>query len=479
MADSAHLKNTNGVSAGRSKSIVLVTALMLFSMFFGAGNLIFPPILGAQAGSNLTPAILGFLGTGVVLPVLAIIAIAISGQDVSDLARRGGKIFGFLFPILAYLSIGAFYALPRTGAVSFSTAIQPLFGWDSTIASVIFNFLFFAVALALAYNPHSIVDKLGKYLTPALLILLAVLVSLVLVKFTPENLAPAENFQHAPFAGGLLQGYLTMDSIAALAFGIVVISSLKTLHAESLQAESLGNAPATDERAHARWLVRSTIIAGVIAGVLLGIIYIGLGLVGRFIPNPGQYEDGAGILSAAAGLTMGTTGQVIFGLIVLLACMTTAVGLIAATSEFFSTLWPTVPYRTWAILFAIMSFGLASAGLDTVLAVAAPVIGFLYPAAITLVFLTLIEPLLGGKIRFRVAFRFAITVAVIWSLLMTFASLGWGTDAINQAIGWSPLHKLDLGWVLPTVIAWLVGLVVDIVRQRDTAPRVVHEAPAQ
>lgn len=474
MADSAHSPHTNGVSAGRSKSIVLVTALMLFSMFFGAGNLIFPPILGAQAGSNLTPAILGFLGTGVVLPVLAIIAIAISGQDVSDLARRGGKIFGFLFPILAYLSIGAFYALPRTGAVSFSTAIQPLFGWDSTLASVIFNFLFFAIALALAYNPQSIVDKLGKYLTPALLILLAVLVSLVLINFTPENLAPAENFQHAPFAGGLLQGYLTMDSIAALAFGIVVISSLKTLH-----AESLGHTPVAEDRAHARWLVRSTIVAGVIAGVLLGIIYVGLGLVGRFIPNPGQYEDGAGILSAAAGLTMGTTGQVIFGLIVLLACMTTAVGLIAATSEFFSTLWPAVPYRTWAILFAIMSFGLASAGLDTVLAVAAPVIGFLYPAAITLVFLTLIEPLLGGKIRFRVAFRFAITVAVIWSLLMTFASLGWGAEAINQVIGWSPLHKLDLGWVLPTVIAWLLGLVVDIVRQRDTASRVVHEAPAQ
>lgn len=141
---------------------LLVTAFMLFSMFFGAGNLIFPPMLGVEAGTNFTPAMLGFLGTGVLLPVLGIIAIAISGDNLRDLAFRGGRIFGLVFPVVAYLAIGAFYALPRTGAVAYETALQPITGWDSVLASAAFNAVFFGVGLLLAWNPGSIVKNLGK-----------------------------------------------------------------------------------------------------------------------------------------------------------------------------------------------------------------------------------------------------------------------------------------------------------------------------
>jgi len=407
---------------------LLVTAFMLFSMFFGAGNLIFPPMLGVEAGESFLPAMLGFLGTGVLLPVLGIIAIAISGDNLRDLAFRGGRLFGLIFPVVAYLAIGAFYALPRTGAVAYETALQPVTGWDSVLSSAGFNAVFFGVGLALAWNPGSIVKKLGKFLTPALLALLAILVAIAVGTFDGTPGAPAAKYADAPLATGLLEGYLTMDSIASLAFGIIVISALKSSGVPT-------GAP----------LVRGTILAGLGAGLLLGVIYVSLGVIGQIIPDPTRYDNGAGLLSDAANLAMGSTGQVIFGLIVLLACLTTAVGLIAATSEFFHVLVPKVSYRAWAIGFTVLSFALATMGLDTVLTVAAPVIGFIYPPAIALIAVTLLQPLLHRRITMRWIFRLPIWTAVIWSALI--------------ALGIAPDN--DLGWVLPTVIALVVGALID------------------
>ncbi len=423
---------------------LLVTAFMLFSMFFGAGNLIFPPMLGVEAGTNFTPAMLGFLGTGVLLPVLGIIAIAISGDNLRDLAFRGGRIFGLVFPVVAYLAIGAFYALPRTGAVAYETALQPITGWDSVLASAAFNAVFFGVGLLLAWNPGSIVKNLGKFLTPALLALLAVLVVIAVTTFDGSPGAPAEKYATAPLATGLLEGYLTMDSIASLAFGIIVISALKSSGVPT-------GAP----------LVRGTILAGLGAGLLLGVIYVSLGVIGQIIPDPSLYDNGAGLLSDAANLAMGSTGQVIFGLIVLLACLTTAVGLIAATSEFFHVLVPRISYRAWAIGFTLLSFALATMGLDTVLSVAAPVIGFIYPPAIALIAVTLLQPLLHHRITMRWIFRLPIWTAVIWSALVT---LG-----VDPLVAWSPLHDLGLGWVLPTVIALVIGALIDS-RQKALQP---------
>ncbi len=433
-----------------SPMLLIVTAFMLFSMFFGAGNLIFPAMLGVEAGTSFTPAILGFLATSVVLPVLAIIAIAISGRNVRDLANRGGAVFGLVFSVLAYLSIGAFYALPRTGAVSYSTAIQPLTGWNSLTSSAIFNAIFFGIALALAYKPGKIVDNLGKYLTPLLLILLVVLVALSLTTFHGEALAPTEKYASTPATTGLLEGYLTMDSIAALAFGIVVISALRYK----------GVREGTP-------LVRGTILAGLGAGGLLAAIYIGLGLIGHTIPDPASYTDGAGLLSDAARLTMGTPGQVLFGAIVLLACMTTAVGLIAATSEFFEFLMPGVRYHVWAVIFSVMSFGMATMGLETVLTVAAPIITFIYPPAITLILLTLVEPLLRRRVHLVRTFLIAIWVSVVWSALTTLADLG--VAGVSPLVSWAPLSDQSLGWVLPTLAGTIVGVVLDLAKPRKAS----------
>lgn len=443
--------STTPTTANKSGfATIVATALMLFSMFFGAGNLIFPPMIGVEAGTSFLPAILGFLGTGVLLPVLAVIAISLSGNNVRDLARRGGVIFGICFPILAYLSIGAFYALPRTGAVSFETAITPLTGWDSLLASAVFNILFFGVALALSWNPNKIVDTLGRFLTPILAILLAILITLSVATMNGQPADPTEKFETAPFATGLLEGYLTMDSIAALAFSIVVISTLRYKGVPE-------GAP----------LVKGTILAGLGAGLLLAAIYLGLGVIGQVIEDGSQYENGAPLLADAALQTMGQPGQIVFALIVLLACLTTAVGLITSTSEFFNTIFPGVSYKAWAIIFTVASILMATQGLNTVMTVAAPVITFLYPPAITLIFVALIEPLFRKNVYFYWAYRLPIWVAVIWSAITVFISLGWGADLLTPIVGWAPMQDLSLGWVLPVVVAFVIGLVVDFMQKRE------------
>lgn len=426
---------------------VAVAMLMLFSMFFGAGNLIFPPILGASSGDGFSPAISGFLITGVALPVITVIAVAITGKDVQELAARGGKIFGLAFPVAVYLALGAAYALPRTAVVSYSSAVTPVTGFDGPVSSAIFAVIFFSIALALAFDPTGIVDRLGKYLTPALLVLLTVLIVLSVTGLKGEPPAASGDYADNPLAAGLIEGYMTMDSLAAMAFGIVVLNSLRQ--------KGINYGPS---------LVRGVATSAIGAGVVLVAVYVGLGLVGQIFPGSENYTDGAALLSDAARSTMGFPGVILFGGIVLLACLTTAAGLIGATCEFFHKIIPSVSYRTWAIFFAAASVVVSTLGLDVVLSIAAPIIGFLYPIAITLVAITIIEPLLGRKLHW--AFRISLTVVTVWAALMTAEDMG---ADVSPLIGWSPGHDLQLGWMIPTAVAIVVGIIVDFVVRPDRA----------
>ena len=447
-------QTVNDDSAGRSSStaVLIATSLTLFSMFFGAGNLIFPPIMGASAGTNFGPAMIGFLIGGVALPVISIITIALSGTDMRDLVSRAGKPFGIVFSVMVYLSIGAFYALPRTGAVSFSTAIAPLIGTKSLTASIIFSFIFFGIAFYLCWNPGKIIDNLGKILTPVLLGLLVLLVFLCLASLPASHDAPTGEYASTPLAAGLLEGYMTMDSIAALAFGIIVVTSL---------GHTGGGIGAK--------VVRRTSMAALIAGFLLALVYVGLGLIGHVIPNAQSYSDGANLLADAAQMTMGWPGQIVFGLIVLTACMTTAVGLIAATSEFFHRLLPAISYRAWMIVFTIISFVLASAGLSSVLTIAVPIITFLYPIAITIVSLTIATHPLRLATPALWTFRLGTWMAAAWSAATTLAHVGVYTEHIESALMWSPLQSIQLGWIVPMLIAAIIGVCIDVAVMRLSA----------
>lgn len=432
-------------STSKPGATIVIASLMLFSMFFGAGNLIFPPMVGVSAGTNFWPAVLGFLAAGVLLPVLAIVAVAISGRSVRDLSSNGGVLFGLVFSVMAYLAIGAFYALPRTGAVSMETAITPLLGWEGTMANGIFNIVFFLIALFLAWRPNTIIDTLGKFLTPALVGLLIILIALASISNGRDPQVPTEDYASSPMVTGLFEGYNTMDAIAGLAFSIVIVGSLRSKGFKTKKS-----------------LVNGTITAALVAGALLAAIYLGLAWVGQTIPNGQSYESEAPLLADAANLTMGTIGQAVFSAIVILACMTTAVGLITSTSAFFEMLIPKVKYHVWACLFTALSILFAFQGLDTVLSIAVPFITFLYPPAISLIALTLIQPMVKKSVVFYWTYRLALWISVLWSALSVIATQGWGTEALDPLLSLAPGQSVDLGWIVPTAIAAVIGLVIDI-----------------
>ncbi len=408
-------------------STLVPVSLMLFSMFFGAGNLIFPPLLGAQAGTNFSAAITGFLLSAVLLPVLTVIALAISGRDVRSVASRGGKVFAVSFSVVTYLAIGAFFGIPRTGAVSFSTAVAPVTGQTGLGASVVFNMAFFAVAFFLALRPTGLTNHLGKVLTPMLLLLLTALVLVVLFTLDATEIAPTEKYTDTPLAAGLMEGYLTMDSIAALAFGIVVISAF--------------GGTGTPRPL----VVRSTILAAICAGGLLAAVYFGLAMMGHRIDNGQSFSDGAQLLATVSKDSLGSAGQLVFGGIVLLACLTTAVGLLAASSEFFHSLVPGISYRVWLTIFVLISFIIASLGLDAVFAVAVPVITVIYPIAISVVTLTLLDSLVPS-IELQRGFSIPVWLVTGYCVL----SLVLPTLAAAQ-----------FGWLLPLVLGCIVGCAID------------------
>ncbi|KAB1501407.1 branched-chain amino acid transport system II carrier protein [Corynebacterium sp. 320] len=435
-------------SKKRTISTLFAVGLMLFSMFFGAGNLIFPPMLGIESGDHFVPAITGFLLTGVFMPVITVIAVAVSGSGVRDLASRAGAIFGVAFSVVAYLSIGPFYALPRAAAIGYELGIESTFGLSGGLWRLVCTAVFFSIAFAIVMFPGKVADTLGNYLTPVLLILLAVLTIVGIRSMNNPPIDATEEYSSNALVAGVLQGYFTMDSIAALAFAIIVVSSF-------------GGSGITDHKK----VVKLTSIAAITAGAFLLLVYIGLGVMGTRMPDKSSYSDGAAVLSSASKLTLGSTGDMVFSGVVLLACLTTAVGLIAACSAFFNELLPGISYRAWAITFTLIGFGISNLGLERILSMSAPVIGVIYPSAIALVLLSMFH-LLVPRHRLPYSYRTAVYVALLFSLIdlgVNHNLLGMESLTFTSSI---PLFTEGLGWLIPTVVATAIAFVVDMSRGR-------------
>lgn len=426
---------------------VAAVGLMLFSMFFGAGNLIFPPMLGVESGENFTPAMIGFLLTGVLMPVLTVIAIAISGNGVRDLASRAGALFGLIFAIVAYLSIGALYAVPRAAAIGYELGIESTFDLSGGWWRLAGTFAFFLICFLLTLWPGKVVDTLGKALTPVLLILLAVLAIVGLQKLNSPSIPATEEYTSNPLVSGISQGYFTMDSIGALAFALIVVSAFSQ----------------KGETDHKR-IVKLSGIAAFTAGFFLMLVYLGLGLVGARMPEKESYSDGAAILSSAAHLTMGNTGEIVFSLIVLLACITTVVGLTAASSTFFHELVPAISYRWWATILTLIGLAIANLGLEKILNVSGPVIGLIYPPAIVLIALSYVH-LLCRQHKLVFSYRIGVAVAFLFSFIDFLAALNVPVDDLQSALSWIPLMDAGMGWLLPTIFLTAIGLVIDLTRK--------------
>ncbi|TFD98212.1 branched-chain amino acid transport system II carrier protein [Jeotgalibacillus sp. R-1-5s-1] len=424
---------------------VLTIGLMLFALFLGAGNMIFPPLLGQQAGDQSWVAIAGFLITGVGLPLLGVIAIAKSGGSPQILASRVHPIFGIIFTITLYLAIGPFFGIPRTATVSYEIGILPFLpesmggGWTLMLSS----FVFFAITAYLALNPTKLVDRIGKYLTPALVVILTVLVAGAF--FTPmgERGEAVAAYESSPFFAGFLEGYLTLDAIAALVFALVVISAVK-------------DRGITDQRL----VVRVTILAGVIAATGLALVYIALSHLGATsIGAIGTQDNGGAILSASAAYLYGSSGAVILGLAITAACLTTSIGLVASVSTYFSKIVPNIPYKGFVFIFSGFSMIVANIGLTQLIAVSVPVLVMIYPVAIVLMVLAFLHNIING---YRAVYIGAIIPTGIIGIADGLAAAGFAGNPLSSMLAFLPLMEQTVGWMIPAVIGGIIGYLIAV-----------------
>ena len=430
-----------------SKKHILFSGFMLFSLFFGAGNLIFPPLLGLEAGDNFGPAITGFLITGVLLPFMAIMAIALSDHGLVSIGSRVHKVFGIVFAIIIYMSIGAFYGIPRASNVAYELGFRQVYAVDHWGVLLVFSLVFFGLTYFISFNPAKIVDRIGQILTPILLLVLAVLFIQSFMKFENISSPATGEYETAPFVTGFLEGYFTMDAVAALAFGIVVINALKDKGAKT-KAE----------------VVKGSFGAAVLAGVALTIVYVCLGWIGRVLPQEIAVTNGAEILTEAAHLLFIQGGSLLFGVIVILACLTTCVGLINACSSFFHDIFPKVSYEVYVTIFVVIGLLVSNLGLNVILELATPLLVFIYPISIVLVMLSLLQQLVGGG---NMMYRLSVIVTSVYALYEVMVSLGLDINALKQLLSIAPFFDQGLGWIVPAWLAAMIGYIVDKINRKE------------
>lgn len=432
-----------------------VIGVMLFALFFGAGNLIFPAALGQNAGSNVWMAVTGFLITGIGLPFLGILAMGFSGsRNLQELASRVHPLYGVIFTSLLYLTIGPFFAAPRTGAVAYDIGIAPFMGESfGQVGLFVFTLVFFIVTLWFSLNPAKLVDHVGKILSPAIIVLIFLLLVMVIVKPLGSIEAPQAAYANGAFMKGFMEGYNTMDALASLVFGIIVINSIRAMGVTSTRGILLASAK-----------------SGIIATIFLGIIYVGVAYLGATsIGAFGLFDTGGPVLGKAASYYFGTAGTLMLSIIILLACLTTSIGLMTACGEYFHTLVPKISYKMWVLFFSSVSFVVANFGLANIINYSIPVLMFLYPLAIALMLLTFLSKLFNHS---RIVYIATITVTMMISTIdgfKTFCQLlgleyyGWLAKIVAFYERVLPLYNDGLGWLLPVLGCILItGIFVNV-----------------
>lgn len=439
----------------------LVLASMLFGMFFGAGNLVFPVSMGQQAGANLWPAVVGFCLTGVGIPLLGIAAMGISrSEGLFDMCLRVGRPYAYFFTLLLYLSIGPLFAIPRTATVSFSVGIQPVIHADNTaLALCAFSALFFAAVLFFSLRPSGIMTWIGKLLNPLFLLFLAILSFTALANpMSPISSAvPSGKYTDVSFFQGFLEGYHTLDAVASLVFGILLINSIRSLGVKEPGAIST-----------------STLLSGLLSTLLMAAIYCILTVLGAQSQSViGISPDGGAALYAIGSHYFGAFGGVLLGCIVTLACLKTAVGLITSCATAFVELFPrTLSYRAYAIVFCLSSFGIANFGLSRIIELSLPALMFLYPLTITLILLCLFGHLFHYDRRVFISvtvFTFVPAVIDFINALPAGIFSAIGGNAIVSVFDWLPLFSFGMGWVIPACVGLLLGLALHAANKRRAA----------
>jgi len=409
---------------------VIVFGFALFAMFFGAGNLIFPPYLGIITGPEWLTAFGGFTFADAGLALLAVMATAKYDGNVIALFRRAGGKLAIVLGCADILCIGPFLAIPRTGATTYEMGIMPLLG--NTIPIAVFAAIFFIITYILTIKPSKVVDIVGRVLTPALLIALAV----IIVKGVISPLGPIveEPMIQGVVGEGIAQGYQTMDAFAAIALASVLIVSLN----------EKGYNTVGDK-------LKAIMKSGVLACVGLALVYGGLCFLGATVST--MYgvdaQQSQVIVNITEGL-LGQTGKVILAVCVALACLTTSIGLTSATGQFFEKLsGGKLKYKTVVLAVCIFSACMASIGVGGIIKVASPVLSIVYPPTIVLVILAFFTE----KIQNDNVYKFAVYTSLIVSILTVIQSYGVAMPFLDYL----PLKEFGFNWVVPVLIAGVIG----------------------
>ena len=420
-----------------------LTGLLLFGIFFGAGNLIFPPALGAQSGSHFWPAIAGFVLSGVGIAIITLIVGTLNPKGyVHEISRKIAPWFAIVYLVALYLSIGPFFAIPRTATVSYEVGIAPLLG-QSGSRLFIFTLVYFCLAYLIALYPSKILDSIGRILTPIFAILIVVLVVLGALKYSGQapQVATAA-YQASAFGQGFLEGYNTLDALASVAFSVIAVTTLNQLGFTSKKE-----------------YIKTIWIVGIVVAIGFSILYIGLGYLGNHFPIPAKVmasdaNKGVYVLSEATKTVFGPAAQIFLAGMVTVTCFTTTAGLIVSTGEFFHNTFPKISYKVYATIFTLIGFAIANLGLSAIIAYSLPALMILYPITITIVLIVIVNKFIDlSKPGMQLTIFLVSLVAIADVLASTFKLAG-----LANIIKHLPFAAQSLPWLLPAVVGIVLSL---------------------
>lgn len=410
------------------KKEAVILGFALFAMFFGAGNLIFPPSLGIAMGKDWFLAGIGFLLTGVGLPLLGVLAFTKVGR-LEDFSKKISARFNTLYCTILVLVIGPLFAIPRTGSTTFEMGVLPSFpNTDPFLLSVISSALFFGAAYLIVIKESKLTDIIGKFITP---ILLAILAAIAFFGITGDLGTPVDKQVTSVFAQGFVNGYQTMDALASVLFGVIIV---KGLEGKGIK----------DEREQRFFLAGSAFIAA--AG--LGLIYFCLMYLGSKISGAGTFETTSSALYLAE-VTLGPAGKIAFGICVAAACFTTAVGLVAISADWFAR-FTNISYKAWALIISVFSGVLALGGVDFIIKLSIPALCILYPVTIILILLNIF----GVKNVW--VFRTA-TYATLVAITVEVGAQTLGFTRITEFLKKIPLADVGFVWIIPCVLGMIIA----------------------
>ena len=437
----------------------IIVASTLFGMFFGAGNLIFPVHLGQIAGARAGSAMIGFIITAVSIPILGVAALGNThSENLLELSSKVSRKFGYIFTTLLYLTIGPFFAIPRCCTTSFTTGIQPYMGSNTIVPQLIFSAIFFAIVLYCSWSSTKITLWIGKIINPIFLIFLAILVFSALLNPSAliNEVTPVEPYDTIPFFSGFVEGYGTMDAIAGLAFGIVIIEVVR------------GFGVSEDDD-----VAKATVKSGILTGVLMALIYIVTIMMGAQSRGLFEVSENGGIaLAQISNHYLGTVGSVVLAVTVTAACLKTAIGLVTSCSEMFVRMFHRpFNYRGWVLVFTLFSFGISNVGLTALINYSLPVLMLLYPFTIVLIISALLDKFYSDS---RYVYIFTAIGAGFVAFLDCFRTMPeWfqNTFHIQVLTDWAmntiPWFDRGLGWVVPAIAGFVVGLAIHLIKDMD------------